>query len=91
MKFLRLFCVLALAALCSCKKDSPADSGTSTGSGKSKLVVGFSQIGAESAWRTAETQSIQDEAKKRGVELRFSDAQGKEENRNSTPRFFASS
>jgi len=80
MKFLRLFCVLALAALCSCKKDSPAHSGTSTGSGKSKLVVGFSQIGAESAWRTAETQSIQDEAKKRGVDLRFSDAQGKEEN-----------
>ena len=45
-----------------------------------KLVVGFSQIGAESAWRTAETQSIQDEAKKRGIKLQFSDAQGKEEN-----------
>lgn len=41
-----------------------------------KLVVGFSQIGAESAWRTAETKSIQEEAQKRGIDLKFSDAQG---------------
>src|SRR5687767_6830945 len=81
MKFLRLLCVLALAALCSCKEESSGGTGTSTGSGKSgKLVVGFSQIGAESAWRSAETKSIQDEAIKRGVDLRFSDAWGKEEN-----------
>ena len=26
--------------------------------GKKQLVVGFSQIGAESAWRSAETKSI---------------------------------
>ena len=39
------------------------------------VPVGFSQIGAESGWRTAETQSIQDEAEKRGVQLKFSDAQ----------------
>lgn len=42
------------------------------------LVVGFSQIGAESAWRTAETRSIRDEAAKRGVELKFADAQGRQ-------------
>lgn len=42
------------------------------------LVVGFSQVGAESAWRTAETKSIKDEAAKRGVTLRFSDAQGRQ-------------
>ena len=45
-----------------------------------KLTVGFSQIGAESAWRTAETKSIQSEAPKRGITLRFSDAQQKQEN-----------
>src|SRR3954467_1002983 len=45
-----------------------------------KLVVGFSQIGAESAWRTAETESIRNEAEKRGVDLKMSDAQGKQEN-----------
>lgn len=47
---------------------------------KKSYVVGFSQIGAESAWRTANTESIQSEAKKRGVELKWSDAQQKQEN-----------
>ena len=46
----------------------------------SQLVVGFSQIGAESGWRTAETTSIRSEAEKRGVNLKFSDAQQKQEN-----------
>lgn len=45
-----------------------------------KVTVGFSQIGAESAWRSAETESIKSEAAARGVELKFSDAQGKQEN-----------
>ena len=31
-----------------------------------KLVVGFSQVGAESGWRTANTDSIKAEAAKRG-------------------------
>jgi simple sugar transport system substrate-binding protein len=44
------------------------------------LVVGFAQVGAESSWRTAETESIKAEAAKRGVTLKFSDAQGKQEN-----------
>ncbi len=51
-------------------------------------VVGFSQIGAESAWRTAETQSIQSEAKKRGIELKYSDAQAKQENQIKAVRAF---
>ena len=56
-------------------------SGTATAakSGK-KLTVGFSQIGAENPWRTAETASIRDEAPKRDINLKFSDAQGKQEN-----------
>ena len=44
------------------------------------LVVGFAQIGAESEWRTANTNSIRDEAERLGVELKFSDAQQKQEN-----------
>ena len=44
------------------------------------LVVGFAQIGAESEWRTANTQSIKDEAERLGVELKFADAQQKPEN-----------
>jgi simple sugar transport system substrate-binding protein len=44
------------------------------------LVVGFAQVGAESSWRTAETESIKAEAAARGITLKFSDAQGKQEN-----------
>jgi simple sugar transport system substrate-binding protein len=53
-----------------------------------KLTVGFSQIGAESAWRSAETESIRSEATKRGVNLRFSDAQQKQENQIKALRAF---
>ena len=41
------------------------------------IVVGFSQIGAESGWRTANTESIKSEAAKRGIDLKFADAQQK--------------
>lgn len=51
----------------------------STGA-ETNLTVGFSQIGAENPWRTAETGSIKSEAEKRGVNLKFADAQGKQEN-----------
>jgi simple sugar transport system substrate-binding protein len=54
-----------------------------------KLTVGFSQIGAESAWRTAETQSIRSEAEKRGVDLKFSDAQQRQEKQIQALRAFA--
>ncbi|MET0726210.1 MAG: ABC transporter substrate-binding protein [Leifsonia sp.] len=44
------------------------------------LVVGFAQVGAESGWRTANTKDIQDTFKEEGIELKFSDAQQKQEN-----------
>ncbi len=44
------------------------------------VVMGFSQVGAESEWRTANTLSIKDAAKKEGVNLKFADAQQKQEN-----------
>ena len=44
------------------------------------LVVGFSQIGSESGWRAAETTVTQNEAKARGIDLKFADAQQKQEN-----------
>lgn len=53
-----------------------------------KLTVGFAQVGAESAWRTAETESVKSEATKRGVNLKFSDAQGKQENQIKAVRAF---
>lgn len=44
------------------------------------IVVGFAQTGAESAWRTANTESMKSEAAKRGIELKFADGQSKQEN-----------
>jgi len=55
---------------------------------RGKTVVGFSQIGAESGWRTANTESIKAEAKKRGIDLRFADAQQKQENQFKAIRSF---
>ncbi len=52
------------------------------------LVVGFAQTGAESAWRTANTQSMKAEAEKRGITLRFADGQGKQENQIRAVRSF---
>ena len=45
-----------------------------------KPVLGFAQVGAESEWRTANTESIKSAAAEAGVELKFSDAQQKQEN-----------
>ena len=45
-----------------------------------KIVLGFAQVGAESEWRTANTESIKSAAKEAGIELKFSDGQQKQEN-----------
>jgi simple sugar transport system substrate-binding protein len=58
------------------------------GADEARTVVGFSQIGAESAWRTANTASIKAEAERRGIELRFADAQQKQENQIKAIRSF---
>jgi len=64
-------------------------SGCAKKSGEKKIVVGFSQIGAESAWRVANTESIISEAKKHpDIELKFSDAQQKQENQIKAIRSF---
>ncbi|XXT44905.1 ABC transporter substrate-binding protein [Sorangium sp. So ce542] len=55
---------------------------------KKKITLGFSQIGAESEWRTANTKSIEEAAKAAGIELKFSDAQQKQENQIKAIRSF---
>ncbi len=45
-----------------------------------KITMGFAQVGAESEWRTANTVSIKEAAKEAGIQLKFSDAQQKQEN-----------
>lgn len=52
------------------------------------LTVGFSQVGSESGWRTAFSESVQAEAQARGINLQFSDAQQKQENQIKAIRSF---
>ncbi len=72
---LALAFVLGLSA---CQNEPVASQeGGDTGSA---LVLGFSQLGSESAWRTGNTRSIQQAAEKAGVQLMFNNAQQKQEN-----------
>ena len=52
------------------------------------MTVGFSQIGSESGWRAAETTVTQNQAKDRGIDLKFADAQQKQENQIKAVRGF---
>lgn len=52
------------------------------------LTVGFSQIGSESGWRAAETTVTKQQAEKRGITLKFADAQQKQENQIKAVRGF---
>ena len=73
---------MVLLAACSGGSDKPAGDATR------HIVLGFSQIGAESEWRTANTRSIQEAAPEAGITLRFSDAQQKQENQIKALRSF---
>jgi simple sugar transport system substrate-binding protein/ribose transport system substrate-binding protein len=58
------------------------------GGGDDTITMGFAQVGAESGWRTANTESIQSSAEAAGIDLQFSDAQGEQENQISAIRSF---
>ncbi|WP_337880758.1 ABC transporter substrate-binding protein [Rheinheimera sp.] len=51
-------------------------------------TVGFAQVGSESGWRTQFSESVKAEAAKRGIELKFADAQQKQENQIKAVRSF---
>jgi simple sugar transport system substrate-binding protein len=67
-----------LAAVTACGGGSGGSSAGNSSDGT--ITMGFAQVGAESGWRTANTKSIQESAKSAGIELKFSDAQQKQEN-----------
>lgn len=90
---LALILLLLVQACTSQPTGSPAGPATETASPRPRktyqnLVVGFSQIGAESEWRTADTDSIKQEAERLGVELKFMDAQQEQENQVTALRTF---
>jgi ABC-type sugar transport system substrate-binding protein len=71
--------VLGMALVAGLAACGGEDSGGGT-TDDGKITMGFAQVGAESGWRTANTTSIQESAKEAGVDLKFSDAQQKQEN-----------
>ena len=62
-------------ALTACGGSDDAGGGSEDG-----ITMGFAQVGAESGWRTANTKDVQESAKEAGVDLKFTDAQQKQEN-----------
>lgn len=79
----RLLAVAVALISTGCEKTTPTTAGTPPKTGQApakQLTVGFAQIGAESTWRTANTDSMKSEAAKRNIRLQFTDAQQKQEN-----------
>src|SRR4051812_25090800 len=62
--------------------------GTTDSAGGGAITLGFSQVGAGSGWRTANTKSVQETAQTRGIDLKFPGAQQKQENQNPPVRSF---
>lgn len=89
-KFLIAMLGIVTAGVLTACGSGPAPSGQSGGGGADggQITMGFSQVGAESGWRTANTTSIQEAAKEAGVDLKFSDANGEQENQISAIRSF---
>ena len=74
---------LGLALLAAC--------GPGGGDGAAKddtLTIGFSQVGSESGWRTSFSEAVKAEAEARHINLKFSDAQQKQENQIKAIRSF---
>ena len=76
------FCAMALAA-CS---GGGGEGGQAAGG--DAITVGFSQVGAESEWRTANTRSVKEALAAPEFRLKFSDAQQKQENQIKALRSF---
>ncbi len=79
-KWITLSSITAAVLVASALAGSAAGRSTAPQRGAANIVLGFSQVGSESGWRTANTKSIQSSAKTAGITLKFSDAQQKQEN-----------
>lgn len=85
----RLFILICLLSLVGCRPTEAQDSAP-PGEESETIVLGFSQLGAESAWRTGNTTSIQEAAERSGVQLMYKNAQQKQENQIKALRSFIS-
>jgi simple sugar transport system substrate-binding protein len=88
---LLLCSMMVMGTLVGCGSSSSSDGGTSDGGSDSgdTITVGFSQVGAESDWRTANTASMKETfSEDNGYTLIFDDAQQKQENQITAIRNF---
>ena len=73
----KTICLIAALIIClflvSCSREQETESNTAS------VVVGFSQLGAESSWRIANTESMEAAAKKAGFGLMMENANQKQE------------
>ncbi|WP_447729893.1 ABC transporter substrate-binding protein [Pseudoxanthomonas suwonensis] len=83
-KFVFGLLALGAMALAGCS----GSGGEGAGSEGQPITVGFSQVGAESEWRTANTRSVKEALAAPEFRLRFSDAQQKQENQIKALRSF---
>ncbi len=72
-----LVIIMICLLLSSCRKTDPAAEADPS---SKQIILGFSQIGAESAWRNQNTQSIHEAAAEAGIQLLFTNAEQKQEN-----------
>lgn len=70
--------VLALSS-CTGKKDASSSKNEKASPKSERIIVGFSQIGAESAWRIYNTKDMQAAAQKAGIQLLYANAEQKQE------------
>ncbi len=81
-----LLAVIAAAGLTTCGRS--ADTAVESTKPEKNIVLGFAQVGAESDWRTANSESIKSAAAEAGIQLMFYDAQQKPENQIKAIRSF---
>lgn len=85
-KLIAIFFCLTLIIYGGCTKEEPFVSGTSE---DALIVVGFSQVGAESEWRVANTESMKAAlTEEKGYMLIFDDARQEQENQIRAIRMF---
>ncbi len=89
MKVIYSFCLAVIILCAGCNHSAlysyfrPSNSTPTSDSPQKRyedLIVGYAQIGSESEWRSANTDSVKETAKELDIELKYYDAQQKQEN-----------
>ncbi|NLK46208.1 MAG: substrate-binding domain-containing protein [Treponema sp.] len=81
-----MFLFLSVFMIVSCKENKTKSS--EQNEKQNSIIVGFSQIGAESAWRTCNTESMKKAAREAGIQLLYENAEQKQENQIKALRSF---